>query len=189
MKVGALTSCFSDISDKLSMINRRAHVGALLTSFMTIGKWPKTWVRPKYFSVESKYAMPQSSSSRKWKQSPKAYVVIMSLAYALKTVCRYRILPSSGLASLHRESIFSKRSLIIGSTLRMLALEKNPLMLFRRIRCKSWPTVAMIEFGAGESRSLALNKNFGVSDAYFLISVQQTRACLSSFPQSDTAYR
>ena len=181
MKVGALTSYFSDISDKLSMINRRAHVGALSTSFMTIGKWPKTWVRPKYFSVESKYAIPQSSSSRKWKQSPKAYVVIMSLAYALKTVCRYRILPSSGLASLHCESIFSKRSLIIGSTLRMLALEKTPLMLFRRTRCTPWPTVAMIEFGAGEGRSLVLNQIFSAFDDYILISVRQTEAFLSSF--------
>ncbi len=170
------------------MINRRAHVDALLISFMTIEKWSKTWVRSKYFSVESKYVMPQSFSSRKWKQSSKAYVMIMSLAYALKTVCRYRILSFSELASLHRESIFFKRFLIIGSTLRMLTLKKNSLMLFRRIRCTSWSIVTMIEFETDESRSLALNKIFDTFDAYFLISVRWTRACLSFFLQSNTAY-
>ena len=70
----------------------------------------------------------------------------------------------------------------------MLALEKNPLMLFRRLRCTSWFTVAMIEFGASELGS-ALEKTFGAFDTYCLISVQQTMACLSSFLQLDITYR
>ncbi len=153
VKVKVFISCFFDILNKLSMINRRAHVDALLISFMTIEKWLKTWVRSKYFSVESKYVMSQSFSSRKWKQSSKAYVMIMSSAYALKTVCRYRILSFSELASLHRKSIFFKRFLIIDSTLWMLTLKKNSLMLFRRIRCTSWSIVTMIEFETDESKS------------------------------------
>ncbi len=153
VKVKALISCFFDISNKSSMINRRTHVDALLISFMTIEKWSKTWVRLKYFSVESKYIMLQLFSSRKWKQSSKAYVMIMLLAYALKTVCRYRILSFSELASLHCKSIFFKQFLIINSTLRMLTLKKNSLMLFQCIWCTSWSIVTMIEFETDESKS------------------------------------
>lgn len=79
-----LTICFSLISVKFGIIKRNNQVGMLSTNFITIGKWPNTCVSPKYLSVELKYESPQSSASRKWKLSPNAYVVMMSLAKALK---------------------------------------------------------------------------------------------------------
>lgn len=133
-----LTICFSLISVKFGIINPNNHVGILFTNFITIGKCPNTCVRPKYLSVELKYAFPQSSASRKWKLSPNAYVVMMSLAKALKIWWIRKIVPSVPAPSFQRASIFSTFSLMIGSTRRMLALEKKALMLLRRRRWTSW---------------------------------------------------
>lgn len=47
-----------------------------------------------------------------------------------------------------RRSSLAMLPFIIGSSLRMLALEKKALIVLRRLRCRPWSTVATMEFWA-----------------------------------------